>query len=309
MNDEQTQAGAVVNNSPPEKQAGAGMPAGDAANALLLAPPEVTEPDENAITAANAQVRIKMRRHTRRGFLGLGIGLVAGASGFAWLTSRREVDEVPWPIRKVLEVNEQIARDYFSTRRNSPQFARGQISPDRVNGDEGMDEGFDAAQWKLEVHGLASQDGPVQLSLEAIRNLPRIEMTTELKCIEGWSSVVQWEGVRFSDFMRAYPPETLSGDPFSPDSPRDLPPYVSLATPGDGYYVGLDMESALHPQTLLCYEMNGAPLTNDHGAPLRLVIPVKYGIKNIKRIGSIRYTTLRPADYWAERGYDWYAGL
>jgi DMSO/TMAO reductase YedYZ molybdopterin-dependent catalytic subunit len=55
--------------------------------------------------------------------------------------------------------------------------------------------------------------------------------------------------------------------------------------------------------------MNGKPLESLHGAPLRLVIPVKYGIKNIKRIGSIEYTDTRPADYWAERGYDWYAGL
>ena len=59
------------------------------------------------------------------------------------------------------------------------------------------------------------------------------------------------------------------------------------------------MESMLHPQTLLCYERNGAPLSQEHGAPLRLVIPVKYGVKNIKRIGTIRYCTQRPADYWA----------
>ena len=82
-----------------------------------------------------------------------------------------------------------------------------------------------------------------------------------------------------------------------------------MKTPNKEYYVGVDMPSALHPQTLLAYEMNGAPLTDDHGAPLRLMTPVKYGIKNIKRIGSIEFTTTRPDDYWAERGYDWYAGL
>ena len=82
-----------------------------------------------------------------------------------------------------------------------------------------------------------------------------------------------------------------------------------METPDRGYYVGLDMESALHPQTLLAYELYGAPLTWPHGAPLRLAIPVKYGVKNIKRIGAIRYTNVRPADFWAEQGYDWYAGL
>lgn len=82
-----------------------------------------------------------------------------------------------------------------------------------------------------------------------------------------------------------------------------------MRTPDAQYYVGLDAKSAMHPQTLLCYERNGQPLEDEHGAPLRLVIPVKYGIKNIKRIGSIRYTDLRPKDYWAEQGYDWFAGL
>lgn len=112
-----------------------------------------------------------------------------------------------------------------------------------------------------------------------------------------------------ADFAAKYGPATMSGAP--PDvqkTPEDLVRYVSLETPDDGYYVGLDMPSALHPQTLLCYEMNGQPLSPAHGAPLRLVIPVKYGIKNIKRIGTIRFTDQRPADYWAERGYDWYAG-
>jgi DMSO/TMAO reductase YedYZ molybdopterin-dependent catalytic subunit len=69
------------------------------------------------------------------------------------------------------------------------------------------------------------------------------------------------------------------------------------------------MKSAMHPQTLLAFEHNGQPLTAEHGAPLRLVIPVKYGIKNIKRIGSIRYTNRKADDYWAEQGYDWFAGL
>ena len=82
-----------------------------------------------------------------------------------------------------------------------------------------------------------------------------------------------------------------------------------MQTPDKEYYVSLDMPGALHPQTLLAYEMNGAPLTDDHGAPLRLMTPVKYGIKNLKRIGRIEYTDKRPADYWAEQGYDYYAGL
>jgi DMSO/TMAO reductase YedYZ molybdopterin-dependent catalytic subunit len=179
----------------------------------------------------------------------------------------------------------------------------------RLNGDVGLDTDFDPSKWQLQVEGLAAQDEPLALGLDAVKKLPRVEMTTEFKCIEGWSIVVQWAGARFSDFMQAYPPKMQSGDDFSLDNPEDLPPYVSMSTPEDEYYVGLEMESMLHPQTLLCYEQNHQPLTLEHGAPLRLVIPVKYGVKNIKRIGSIRYTNVRPADYWAEQGYDWYIGL
>ena len=90
--------------------------------------------------------------------------------------------------------------------------------------------------------------------------------------------------------------------------PNDLALYVGMRTPDEQYYVGLDMPSALHPQTLLCYEMNGQPLTAGHGAPLRLVTPLKYGIKHLKRIGTISFADTRPKDYWAELGYDWDAG-
>jgi DMSO/TMAO reductase YedYZ molybdopterin-dependent catalytic subunit len=84
---------------------------------------------------------------------------------------------------------------------------------------------------------------------------------------------------------------------------------VALETPDRAYYVGIDLPSMMHPQTLLCYEMNGQPLEDEHGAPLRLVIPIKYGIKNLKRIGRVAYSASRPPDYWAERGYDYYSGF
>ena len=139
--------------------------------------------------------------------------------------------------------------------------------------------------------------------------MPPRQVITELRCIEGWSYVVQWLGVRLADLIAKYPPPTRDGSrPDVINHPEKLVRYVSIETPDRGYYVGLDMQSALHPQTLLASAMNDAPLTWQHGAPLRLAIPVKYGVKNIKRIGAIHYTDVKPADYWAERGYDWYAG-
>ncbi len=258
----------------------------------------------------NEQVRRRMRQQTRRSFVVGGAAALVGFTGWRWLMSRRADDGLPWPFRRMLEVNEQLARDYYRRGRLAPDFRGKAPLEDRVNGDLGLDDPIDPSAWRLSVEGLEGRDEPLELAPDAIKKLPRVEMTAEFKCIEGWSVFVEWAGAGFSDFVAAYPPATRSGDPPDPaNHPEDLPAYVGMETPDGGYYVGLDMESMLHPQTLLAYEMNGAPLTQEHGAPLRLVTPLKYGVKNIKRIGTIRYSTRRPADYWAERGYDWYIGL
>ena len=189
-------------------------------------------------------------------------------------------------------------------------------SATRLNETIGMVDDYDLASWKLSVEGVHGHDSPIELTIDDIKALPSFEMITEFCCIEGWSMIQRWKGVRLRDFMEKYPPSTVSGA--APDvqgKPADLVPYVGLTTPPTddapegGYYVGLDMPSARHVQTMLCYEMNGEPLSVEHGAPLRLVIPVKYGIKNIKRIGRVIYTDRKPRDYWAEQGYDWFAGL
>jgi DMSO/TMAO reductase YedYZ molybdopterin-dependent catalytic subunit len=179
----------------------------------------------------------------------------------------------------------------------------------RVNGTIGLESDLDLSAWKLEVVRAAGDRAWRSFTLDDIKALPRVETTTELRCIEGWSEVVHWAGARLADLATVTGLATRSGRPADPTgNAGDLLDYVALETPDREYYVGLDMASALHPQTLLCYEMDGRPLTPEHGAPLRLVIAVKYGIKNLKRIGTIRFTDARPADYWAQRGYDWYSG-
>ena len=107
---------------------------------------------------------------------------------------------------------------------------------------------------------------PLELSLADIKTLPRVEMTTELKCIEGWSHPVHWTGARLVDLaarfgMASRTGLTLDFERVASDAFR----YLMLSTPDSAYYVGLDAESAFHPQTLLCYEMNGMPLTPEHG--------------------------------------------
>lgn len=233
------------------------------------------------------------RNRSRRSFLALGLGAAAGLAGWEWLTSRPEVGGLPYPLRTGLEFNRRVAERYFRSTALAPTYPPAMAREARVNGGEGLSAGFDPAAWRLRVTGAG---GSRQLTIDDIKRLPRVEMTTELRCIEGWSVIVTWAGSRLSEFA-------------AQDQQTQAARFVSLNTPDGGYYVGLDIRSALHPQTLLCYEMNGRPLSLDHGAPLRLVTTVKYGIKSIKRIGEIAFTDRRPPDFWAERGYDWYAGL
>jgi DMSO/TMAO reductase YedYZ molybdopterin-dependent catalytic subunit len=255
-----------------------------------------------------ADVLAEARRRSRRSFIGLGLAGLAGISGWKWLISQPDDSGIPHPLRQALDANSRLTQAYFKETRLASEFARSRAKTPRVNGRVGLEDELVPADWRLRVEGYGT--GKIQeFSLSDIQALPKVQMTTELKCIEGWSIVVNWAGARLSDFLAKYPLATRSGHAPDPgSSPGDLAPYVGMVTPNEKYYVGLDMASALHPQTLLCYEMNGAPLTAAHGAPLRLVTPLKYGIKHLKRIGTIAFADTRPKDYWAELGYDWDSG-
>jgi hypothetical protein len=140
----------------------------------------------------------------------------------------------------------------------------------------------------------------IMLTLADLRKLPYTEQNTQFKCVEGWSQIVRWGGVRFSDFLRAYPAANINGAP---------PKFATMETYDGQYNASFDMASLMHPQTLLCHSMDGQPLQMLHGAPLRLAMPLKYGYKQIKAISSITFSNMRTPDYWEKLGYDWYAGL
>jgi len=265
----------------------------------------------NPTDAAQAAALQAATKRSRRSFIALGLAVLASIGGWRWLLERPVVGGIPRPFRQVLDFNGRLTQIDYQSMRLAPEFTKGNARSPRANGSVGIDDqNFDATTWQLLVQDYGSSGRTQKFTLAELQALPRTEMTTELKCIEGWSVIVNWAGVRFSDFLGHYPLATRSRQPIlNPNQPpADAAPYVGLVTPDEAYYVGLEMSSALHPQTLLCYEMNGQPLTQEHGAPLRLVTPLKYGIKHLKRIGIISFADTRPKDYWAERGYDWYAG-
>ena len=207
-----------------------------------------------------------------------------------WIRDSLHAGGIPAPLRRAEEADDVFSRALFSDGRLAPTFAAADMGEARANGDIGLDDDPEP-DWKLEIEGAS----PV--TLDQIKALPKMEEITQFKCIEGWNFIMKWGGAKFSDFAAAHAPSRMQK------------PWVGLETPDGDYYVGLDRASAMHPQTILAYEMNGQPLANEHGAPLRLLIPVKYGIKNLKRIGLIKFTDTRPHDYWAENGYDYDSGF
>jgi hypothetical protein len=232
----------------------------------------------------------EISRLTRRSFLKGGVAAAAGFGTWMWIRESLHEGGIPKPLRRAEQADDVFSRALFSESRLARTFNAADITEARANGDIGLGDDPEP-DWKLEIEGAS----PV--TLDQIRALPKVEEITQFKCIEGWNYIMKWGGAKFSDFAAAHATSLMNK------------PWVGLETPDGDYYVGLDRASAMHPQTLLAYEMNGQPLTNEHGAPLRLLIPVKYGIKNLKRIGLIKFTDTRPHDYWAENGYDYDSGF
>jgi DMSO/TMAO reductase YedYZ molybdopterin-dependent catalytic subunit len=241
----------------------------------------------------------------RRTFIGLGVFVVLQAAAFGswkWLNSqpleyRTATAGAKKPLRRALNKTELFFRRLFSNNHLVATYPKELAAKQvRVNGEIGMEGDFNPSEWKMEV--IKAPGETLNLTLKDLLALPKTELVYDFKCVEGWDQVQHWGGVKFSDFVHH----------FGLNSQTAMQ-YVGFETPDKKYYVGIDMPSALHPQTLLAYEMNDKPLPQKNGAPLRLIIPVKYGIKNLKRISTITFSNTRPRDYWAEQGYDYYSGL
>jgi DMSO/TMAO reductase YedYZ molybdopterin-dependent catalytic subunit len=215
-----------------------------------------------------------------------------------WLRSQpTQSGKTSSPIRTVLNTNEKIFDGLLSDKHTAKEYPLSKAVKARVNGDLGLKSAFDPSTWSMKV--IRTAGDTLSITLDEIKKLPKIEYAFNFKCIEGWSQITHWGGVRFSDFIKAYHLDK-----------EGAMKYLGLATPDKQYYVGIDMPSALHPQTILCYELDGKPLPMDQGYPLRLMIPVKYGVKSLKRIGFMYFDNKRTPDYWADvKGYDYFSGL
>jgi len=176
-------------------------------------------------------------------------------------------------------------------------FADSELTPfDKfpINDYDVDDPQVDFDRWTLTVAGAVQKPGDYRLA--QIQALPKFSQNTRHVCVEGWDVIGRFGGARLSDFLRLIGAEL---------SARFV--YVECA---DDYYESLDMATALHPQTLLCYEMYDRPLTREHGAPLRLSVPTKVGYKQAKYLTDLKVTNvLQRVGYWEDQGYSKFYGL
>jgi DMSO/TMAO reductase YedYZ molybdopterin-dependent catalytic subunit len=209
-----------------------------------------------------------------------------------------------WLLNKALQLDDEVATALYSQHHLVPTYTKSQITPLKNNYNGATPDPAYIPGWRLTLDGLSSGLS-VSLDIGVLLAHHQIhDQITRLVCVEGWSAIAWWSGLRFDDLLHAYPPVPQAKWAHIESS-------VNLDANGDPdpYFVSIDLLTAQHPQTLLATHLNGQPLTVEHGAPLRLLVPVKLGLKNIKAITRITYTRDEPPDYWAKRGYSPYDGI
>ncbi len=149
---------------------------------------------------------------------------------------------------------------------------------------------FDPATWHLKIGGMVEK--PQELSYHELRALPQVSQVTDFHCVTGWTvNGVHWRGVRFKDLLAAAKP--LPG--------AHALEFVSAEQPYVDY---LTLDQAMLPQVMLAWEMDSQPILQEHGAPVRVVIPEMYGYKNVKWVAEVNLVRMPGIGYWEEYGYD-----
>jgi DMSO/TMAO reductase YedYZ molybdopterin-dependent catalytic subunit len=146
--------------------------------------------------------------------------------------------------------------------------------------------GVDMATWSLAVTGKVKK--PLTLSYEDLFGFKLIGQVSRLKCVECWSAKAQWEGFPFRQLVERVEPDAAAQ-------------FVHFHS-ADSYYESYALEELLRPRVMLVLRMNGSALTREHGYPLRLIAPFKYGYKSIKYITRIEFARERKRNYWADYG-------
>ena len=246
---------------------------------------------EHIVLADHRSGLVKLeRRLLLRSSLSLGaLSMLSGCN----LQDNDAVDKVLWSLSRW---NDRVQAALFRGSKLAPTYARSQITnpfPFNAFYSEFDAPDIDASTWKLEVSGLVRDR--TAWNLERLRALPQAGQITRHVCIEGWSAIGEWRGVPLATFLAHIGADTSAR-------------YVGFKC-ADRYYSGLDMPTALHPQTLLALDFGDRPLPTKYGFPLKLRVPTKLGFKNPKHIAALFVTNKDPGGYWEDQGYNGFSGL
>ena len=200
-------------------------------------------------------------------------------------------------LKRGLAFSDWASKLLFRRGHLAPTFADSAVTPFEkfpINDYDVDDPGVIFENWTLTVSGLVQKPG--EYRLDQIKALPLNRQNTRHVCVEGWDVIGRFGGARLSDFLTMIGADTSAR-------------FITVGC-ADDYYESLDMATALHPQTLLCYEMYDQPLTREHGAPLRLQVPTKIGYKQAKYLTDLKVTNvLEKVGYWEDQGYSEFYGL
>lgn len=198
-------------------------------------------------------------------------------------------------LRKISSFNDDAQALLFDPDRLAPTYPESMITrPFPFNAFYDIDEvpEVDPSTYKLTIGGLAT--GKRIWTLDELHAMPQESQVTRHICIEGWSAIGKWGGVRFADFLARAGADTSAK-------------YVAFHC-ADNYSTSIDMPTALHAQTLLTLTYDGQILPPKYGFPMKLRIPTKLGYKNPKHIVAITVTNEYPGGYWENQGYNWFGG-
>lgn len=206
----------------------------------------------------------------------------------------------------------RVQRVFMSRKGLAPEFSEADLSPAfRANGStDPQDPDYRAhvangfADWRLALSGLVER--PLSLSLPELRARPSRTQITRHDCVEGWSCIGKWTGTPLAGLLEEAKPLPHA---------RYVVFYCADTLNGAKYYESVDLDDAYHPQTILAYAMNDAPLTVPHGAPIRMRIERMLGYKmakyvmRIALVADLERIAGGKGGYWEDRGYEWYAGI
>ncbi|MGH7794805.1 MAG: molybdopterin-binding protein [Candidatus Binatia bacterium] len=206
-------------------------------------------------------------------------------------------------VQRLLTGRGKLAQE-FSAQEISPVF-RPNGNPPPNTTEYAADAANQFRNWRLELTGAVKQ--PARFSLVELKSMPSRTQITRHDCVEGWSVIGKWKGVRLEEIM----------DKVQPRREAQYIVFHCMDTDNNGnhYYESIDLVDAVHPQTILAYELNDQPVPVDNGAPLRLRVETQLGYKHAKYIHKIDFVASLErigrgkGGYWEDQGYEWYAGI